>query len=204
MGFIVRKHGISLVAKVVDATERQIGVPVSSGGAPRPAGPRLNARTEEARRAWAEYLFDQGLECLWAGWLLEAEAYYREALCLDPGHADAWVHLGNRYFDDGRVAEALARYERGEAAALERTIGDPDTYERPFWLDLDSRPYLRALHGKGLCLWRLGRNIAARQVFAQMLRLNPNDNQGARFLLADLDQGLSWAEGVARDERERR
>jgi len=33
-----------------------------------------------------------------------------------------------------------------------------------------------------------------------MLELNPNDNQGVRFLLHDLDEGLSWEEGVARDE----
>jgi len=202
MGFIVKDHGIHLVARLVDRTEQQIGVPISSGGAPRPAGQRQQAQTESARRAWAEYLFDQGMECRWAGWQLEAEAYYREALCLDPGHADAWVHLGNLSVEAEQVADALACYERGEAAALARTIGDPATYEGPFWLDLDSRPYLRALHGKGCCYWRLGRTAEARRVFAQMLRLNPNDNQGARFLQAGLDQGRSWVEEVAWEERE--
>jgi len=59
---------------------------------------------------------------------------------------------------------------------------------------------MRALHGRGLCLWRLGRTDEARQVFAWMLELNPNDNQGVRFLLYDLDEGLSWEESVARDE----
>ena len=132
MGFIVKEHGIHLVAKLVDRTERQIGVPMSSGGAPRPAGQRQQAQTESERRAWAEYLFDQGMECRWAGWQLEAEAYYREALCLDPGHADAWVHLGNICVDAGRIDDALACYERGEAAALARTIGDPATHEGPF------------------------------------------------------------------------
>jgi hypothetical protein len=33
-----------------------------------------------------------------------------------------------------------------------------------------------------------------------MLELNPNDNQGVRFLLHDLDEGLSWEESAARDE----
>lgn len=88
------------------------------------------------------------------------------------------------------------------AAALARTIGDPNTCEGPYWLDLDSRPYLRALHGKGCCYWRLGRTAEARRVFAQMLRLNPNDNQGARFLLAGLDAGRTWAEEVAREAQQ--
>jgi hypothetical protein len=33
-----------------------------------------------------------------------------------------------------------------------------------------------------------------------MLELNPHDNQGVRFLLHDLDEGLSWEESMARDE----
>jgi hypothetical protein len=83
-----------------------------------------------------------------------------------------------------------------------RTIGDPARYSPPFWLDLDSRPFMRALHGRGLCLWRLGRTDEARQVFAWMMELNPNNNQGVRFLLHDLDEGLSWEESTAREEEE--
>jgi tetratricopeptide (TPR) repeat protein len=123
------------------------------------------------------------MDHLWKGWSIAAEAYYKEALRLDPGHADAWVHLGNQRLDEDRVAEALALYERGQAAAEARTIGDPARYPAPFWLDVDSRPFMRALHGRGLCLWRMGRVDEARQIFAQMLELNPNDNQGVRYLL---------------------
>jgi GxxExxY protein len=35
---------------------------------------------------------------------------------------------------------------------------------------------------------------------SKLLELNPHDNQGVRFLLHDLDKGLSWEESVARDE----
>jgi len=35
---------------------------------------------------------------------------------------------------------------------------------------------------------------------SKLLELNPNDNQGVRFLLRDLDEGLSWEESMARDE----
>jgi cytochrome c-type biogenesis protein CcmH/NrfG len=48
------------------------------------------------------------MDHLWAGWPVAAEDYYREALRLDPGHADAWVHLGNQCFEEGRVTEGFA------------------------------------------------------------------------------------------------
>jgi tetratricopeptide (TPR) repeat protein len=198
--FLVSDRYVNLAEKLVNYLERELAPPPDLWPSPRPRGDRRKARSKETRRAWGAYLFDQGMEHLWAGWSLRAEAYYREALRIDPGHADAWVHLGNRRFDDGRVVEALAHYERGQAAAEARTVGDPARYPGPFWGDVDSRPFMRALHGRGLCLWRLERRDDARQVFAWMLELNPNDNQGVRFLLHDLDEGLSWEESAARDE----
>jgi tetratricopeptide (TPR) repeat protein len=198
--FVVGKHSIDLVEKVVDYLEREIEVPPDIDGAPRPRGNRHKARSDEARQAWGEYLFDRGMDHVWVGWPLAAEAYYREALRMDPGHADAWVHLGNIRFDEGKLDEALNHYKRGLAAAEDRVIGDPAHYPHSFWLDVDSRPFMRALHGRGLCLWRLGRMDEARQVFAWMLELNPNDNQGVRFLLHDIDEGLSWEESMAKEE----
>jgi hypothetical protein len=35
---------------------------------------------------------------------------------------------------------------------------------------------------------------------SKLLELNPNDNQGVRFLLHDLGEGLSWGESVMQDE----
>ena len=206
--FVVGIHSVDLAERLVDSLEREQEVPPDPWASPRPRGSRRKlysglaegAGSDQARRAWGAYLFDRGMDHLWAGWSLAAEAYYREALRLDPGHADAWVHLGNRRFEEGHVAEALGHYERGQAAAEARTIGDPAHYAGPFWGDVDSRPFMRALHGRGLCLWRLGQVDEARQVFTWMLELNPDDNQGVRFLLRDLDEGLSWEESTAREE----
>ncbi len=202
--FVIRKRDVYLADRMVDYLERKQEVPPDHWASPRPQGNRRKTRSDEAQRAWGAYLFDRGMDHKWVNWSLAAEAYYREALRLDPGHADAWVHLGNARFEEDQVAEALAHYERGQAAALERTIGDPARYPGPFWGDVDSRPFMRALHGRGICLWRLGRMEEAQRVFASMLELNPNDNQGVRFLLHDLDEGLSWEESVARDEEQRK
>lgn len=198
--FVVRKQAASLAEKIVNELEREQVVGPDPHAWPRPQEDRRKARSDSERQAWAAYLFDRGMDHLWVGWPVQAEAYYKEALRLDPDHADAWVHLGNRRFDEERVVEALSLYERGQAAAEARTIGDPTKYPHSFWGDVDSRPFMRALHGRGLCLWRLDRTAEARQIFARMLKLNPNDNQGARFLLADLDEGLSWEESVKKDE----
>ena len=71
------------------------------------------------------------------------------------------------------------------------------------WGFLENRPYLRCLHGYGLCHWRLGNVTEARAIFERMLWLNPTDNQGARYLLQAIDQGQSWEQMKAADEQER-
>ena len=55
-----------------------------------------------------------------------------------------------------------------------------------YWSDLSTRPYMRAMHELAVTLWR--RSLTqdrhdAVDVAKRMLRLNPNDNQGIRFLL---------------------
>jgi len=62
------------------------------------------------------------------------------------------------------------------------------------WGRVDNRPFLRCMHGYGLCLWRLGRFDEAERVFGKMLWLNPSDNQGVRFLLEDIRTGKTWEE----------
>ena len=67
------------------------------------------------------------------------------------------------------------------------------------WGHIDNRPFLRCMHGYGLCLWRLGRYDEAWRVFEKMLWLNPSDNQGVRFLVDEVRAGMAWEE--RRDQR---
>ena len=60
------------------------------------------------------------------------------------------------------------------------------------WGHIDNRPFLRCMHGYGLCLWRLGRFDEAWQIFDRMLWLNPSDNQGIRFLIDDIRAKRTW------------
>jgi hypothetical protein len=101
---------------------------------------------------------------------------------------DAHAHLGNFVFD--RPAEAIRHYEAGVR------IGEQSLSQRfegllP-WGHIDNRPFLRCMHGYGLCCWRLGRFEEAERVFDRMLWLNPSDNQGVRGLISPVQQRLNW------------
>jgi hypothetical protein len=104
---------------------------------------------------------------------------------------DAHAHLGNLAFDRS-PAEAQRHYEMGMrigAFSLGRTFDGALA-----WGLIDNRPFLRCLHGVGLCAWRLGHTREAAAVFHRMLWLNPTDNQGARFNLAAIEAGKTWEE----------
>ncbi len=107
----------------------------------------------------------------------------------DLRYLDAHAHLGNFVFDV-RPQVAIRHYEVGVRIG-ELSLGDGFEGVLPWGL-IDNRPFLRCMQGYGLCLWRLGRLDDAERVFDRMLWLNPTDNQGVRFLLAEIRAGESW------------
>lgn len=112
-------------------------------------------------------------------WMLEADLR-----CLD-----AHAHLGSLAFSN--LPElALLHYEVGVRIG-EQALGKDFSGVLP-WGHTNNRPFLRCLHGYGLCLWRQGRHPEAAQAFERLLRLNPSDNQGARFLLPEVREGRGW------------
>ncbi len=102
---------------------------------------------------------------------------------------DAHSHLGNFVFDFD-PADAIRHYEVGFRIG-ELSLGDNFAGVLPWGL-IDNRPFLRCMHGYGLCLWRLGRFDEAERIFRRLLWLNPSDNQGVRFLLDDLMGRTPW------------
>jgi len=67
---------------------------------------------------------------------------------------DAHSHLGNFVFDH-HPRDAIRHYEVGLRIG-ELSLGDDFTGVLP-WSLIDNRPFLRCMHGYGLCLWRLER-----------------------------------------------
>lgn len=102
---------------------------------------------------------------------------------------DAHTTLGNMDFNHSPEI-ALSHYEIGVKIG-EQAIGRHHG-EVFSWSCFDNRPFLRALHGYGLALWKCKRFEDALKVFEKMLWLNPSDNQGIRFLIDDVRAGREW------------
>ena len=123
----------------------------------------------------------------------------RKALEVYPDCADAYVLLAEE--DAPTDAEARELYEQAVAAA-ERTLG-PEYFTDPelvghFWGVLETRTYMRARGGLACHLWEMGEQECAVEHAAELLRLNPSENQGMRYHL------VGWLVTVGRDREARR
>lgn len=109
-------------------------------------------------------------------------ALARKALEMWPDCADAWELLA----EDATATpeDALNFYEQGVQAG-ERALGKRAFKDDAghFWGILETRPYMRAHAGLASMLESLGRPAEAIEHYRDLLRLNPNDNQGIRYSL---------------------
>jgi tetratricopeptide (TPR) repeat protein len=106
----------------------------------------------------------------------------RQALEISPDCADAYVLLAEQ---SRSLKEAKELYEQGVHAG-ERALG-PRMFEEDaghFWGIIETRPYMRAREGLARALWAQGERKQAIAHYQDMLRLNPGDNQGVRYVLA--------------------
>jgi tetratricopeptide (TPR) repeat protein len=108
----------------------------------------------------------------------------RQALELSRDCADAWVLLGEHAPD---LERAMELYAEGVSAG-ERALG-AETFTQEaghFWDRVATRPYMRARCGLAQTLEALDRRDEALDHYRDLLRLNPNDNQGVRDLMLPL------------------
>jgi tetratricopeptide (TPR) repeat protein len=107
-----------------------------------------------------------------------------KALAISPLCADAYNLLAA---EAKSADEAKDLYARGvEAGAMALGPEGFEEYAGHFWGFLETRPYMRALAGLAGTLQCLGDEDAAIGHYREMLKLNPNDNQGIREVLAAL------------------
>ncbi|MBC7346929.1 MAG: tetratricopeptide repeat protein [Clostridia bacterium] len=133
-----------------------------------------------------------------AGNLDAAFALLQKCLEGDLRCLDAYAHLGCYRFGDGGSewgTRLAAKCYRAAAAAGERSL--PAGFDGLLlWSWVGKRPFLRALHGLGLCCWRLGDFDGAFELFLRLLEFGPDDGIGARFLVLPVQARSSYLDWV--------
>jgi len=144
--------------------------------------------------------FDQAAELFDHGNLLKAQSLLKAILKEDPEFIDAYHMLGVMEHENNNFEKAKELFSQGVKIA-ENII--PNIFKgNIIWGDLDNRPYLRSLHGLGLVYMDLSQIDNAIIIFEKIIRYNPNDNQGVRYLLGDLyliDGNLVKAQSYYKD-----
>ena len=138
-------------------------------------------------RKQAAAALDRAQELIYGAWEAGTAkrrlALAKKALEISPHCADAYVLLAEHA---RRGSDAELELWRQGVAAGEAALGKAGFEELvgQFWGFLETRPYMRARLGLAMALWRRGAREDAVDHLRAMLRLNPGDNQGVRYILA--------------------
>lgn len=114
----------------------------------------------------------------------EGIRYAHQALEFDPGNIRAYNYLAEMESDNEK---ALSLYKKAVESG-EKQLGKQFFKENKghFWGMLETRPYMTAKFGLAQCLEKQGKWKDTIKILQEMLVLNPNDNQGVRYVLSGL------------------
>ena len=108
----------------------------------------------------------------------------RKALKIYPDCTEAFNVHGQ--YSTKKPEKALAYYQQAvESAERDLGAGFRSKCKGGFWGKMETRPFMRAMAGAGMFLWDLNYRDEAVDIFEEMLTLNPNDNQGIRYVLVN-------------------
>jgi hypothetical protein len=117
----------------------------------------------------------------------------QDLLSQDHRCIDAWVHLGNIAFRSKGPKAALELYDTAVAIA-EQSFPEGFAGVLPRGL-IDNRPFLRALHGLGLCAWRQRRWTDAAVIFTNLAWVDGCQTWDAVQCLRAVEAHERWREG---------
>jgi tetratricopeptide (TPR) repeat protein len=108
-------------------------------------------------------------------------ALAKKALKISPYCTDAYNILAS---ETKNPSECIKLCTQG-IDAFKKAVGKKyfNENEGYFWGLMETRPFMRSMHGLADSLWEIGEKQKAIDTYQEMLRLNPNDNQGIRHLL---------------------
>ncbi|QDU89642.1 hypothetical protein Pla175_30350 [Pirellulimonas nuda] len=111
----------------------------------------------------------------------------REAFAEDPSHVEAGILIAESTWG---VEERIERFRLAKQAAADALGGAMQELAGRFWGFHETRPYMRSCQGLAEAFADAGRPDEAIAQHREMLRLNPDDNQGVRYAVVPLLLGL--------------
>lgn len=154
----------------------------SSKGIPSPFPIHPADLYHEAMELLAQDGFENGIRALQL--LEQAYKLEPERIELQLGYIEAYNTLGIH-------ASIRAHIEHAYKMVREKFPRWPKQIE---WGDIDNRGYLRVLQCKADWLWEADEFDEALALYSLILKLNPHDNQGVRYVIAAIHAGLSGPE----------
>ncbi len=108
-------------------------------------------------------------------------ALARKALSLSEDCPEAYMILAE---DASDCIETADQYYQQAMESARRVLGE-GPFETPdhLWYMPEARPFLQAMLGHADSLWDMGRRDESIAQYAELLQLNPDDNQGVRYIL---------------------
>ena len=139
-------------------------------------------------------------EDLNAAALANLETRLQQMITIEPDYLDPYLLLYRVNMLGGKVLVAGQILDKAYKRSLELITDSegnwPDLME---WGWQENRPIIRTLMQKAENLWiesldGPNRQEEAKEIYSQLLRVNPNDNAGARYPLLALLEGMNYAE----------
>lgn len=141
---------------------------------------RKKSLTERERRELADEIISGVYECDYAD---EAIELAKEALEVYENCSQAYIVLGD--VSDCSNLERKAYFQKAVEAAKNELGKEFEELKGHFWLAHETRPYMMAKANLAHYLWDIGHRSEAIKEAKEMLQLNPNDNQGIRWLIVN-------------------
>lgn len=143
------------------------------------------------KKGKTDYFYD-GLDYLDEGDFNKAINSFKKALKIDDKYIDAYNGFGNAYLLLEDYEKSKEFYKKAYLLTKEHFKGIWPS-KLP-WGILENRQYLRAICGFAICLWKENNIQEAKRFFMLLLKLNPDDNQGIRFVVAAVHKGVTFEE----------
>lgn len=155
-----------------------------------PFGPNFGDLFDSNREPNKNDYYYDAMELLGGGAreIKEALRLLNIALEMDKDYVQTYIGFVSAYGAAGDKKKS----EEAIKTAYEKTLKKFPTWPKEMrWGYMDNRAYMRAIQYRGELYWDNGENEKAIELFRLLLKLNPGDNQGARYEIAALYAGLN-------------